>query len=208
MMRSLIRRFASSSLLAPKTQMSSSIPAAPRRNGRYFSTYKYKYNTLIEWLEGDGKSVLATPGYRDPRTQVDRIYSYVPLKYEGVERKQMLESVAIEWIGGALHGLNKTNGKDDAYAIVGGSGTGKTRFLGEMVEQWDRLRALSTDATRANPIGMPSREIPIDTLVFPICFNYKTSLAAYESELIAVLKTERKVKLEVTSLVYSLFVIQ
>ena len=120
----------------------------------------------------------------------------------------MLESVAIEWIGGALHGLNKTNGTNDAYAIVGGSGTGKARFLGEMVEQWDRLRALSTDATRANPIGMPSREIPIDTLVFPICFNYKTSLAAYESELIAVLKTERKVKLEVTSLVYSLFVIQ
>ena len=199
-MRSLIRRFASSSLLAPKTQMSSSIPAAPRGVGRYFSTYKYKYNTLIEWLEGDaGKSVLATPGFRDPRSQVDRIYSYVPLKYEGVERKQMLESVAIEWIGGALHGLNKTNGTNDAYAIVGGSGTGKARFLGEMVEQWDRLRALSTDAARANTIGMPSREIPTDTLVFPICFNHKTVLAVSESRLITFLLTDANIILQVIS---------
>ena len=65
--------------------MSSSKAASPRGVGRYFSTYKYKYNTLIEWLEGDGKSVLATPGYRDPRSQVDRNYSYLPLKYEGMD---------------------------------------------------------------------------------------------------------------------------
>jgi hypothetical protein len=204
MIRNPTLRFALSTMsspLAPKTQ---SFAASVLRIGRHLSTYKF--NSLVEWLEGDGKSVLLSPGFRDPRTRVGHNYNYVPLKYEGVERKKMLETVTREWIGGALHKLNVSNGKLDAYAIVGGSGTGKTRFLGEMVEQWDQLRALSADDARSNPMGTPSREIPLDTLVFPICFNFLTCVTSAERNLILFLLSGKKDDYMVTSTTFpSLF---
>jgi hypothetical protein len=197
-MRPPTLRFAPSSLLAPKTQ--SFAAAALPRIGRHFSTYKY--NTLIEWIEGDiGKSVLASPGFRDPRTQVDRIYTYAPLKYEGVKRKEVLEMVVSKWIGGALHKLNVTNGRIDGYAIVGASGMGKTRFLSEIVEQWDRLRALGVDVKSAEP-GTPSREIPADTMVFPIGFSNSTPVIDSERDIIKFLMNKDKFGHEVPFLAY------
>ena len=62
----------------------------------------------------------------------------------------MLESATVEWIGG---------------------GTGKTRFLGEMIEKWEHWRDLSRETARASPMKH-SREIPRSTSVFPISFNF------------------------------------
>jgi hypothetical protein len=189
--------------------------------GRHFSTYRF--NSLIEWIEDKdgGRSLLATPPpttslhttylhkgfFRDPRSRLNRSFLYERLPYQGEERKEMLETAAIKWIGGALNGLNITNGKLEAYAVVGGSGTGKTRFLGEIVEQWDRLRALSAAKSKADPKKV-SREIPPDTLVFPIDFSYLTTEKSLEVDIINYLleaNTNQKDDYKVASL--SLFIL-
>ena len=187
--------------------------------GRHFSTYRF--NSLIEWIEHEdgGKSLLATTTpplttppkttylhkglFRDPRSRLESSFRYMHLPYQGDERKEMLETAAIKWIGGAFNGLNHKHGKIEAYAIVGGSGTGKTRFLGEIVEQWDRLRALST-ATSETDLTKASLEIPPDTLVFPIGFNYLTPVDRIEVDIIERLlapKLSQEVNYKVTSFV-------
>ena len=169
-------------------------------NGRHLSNYRFK--SLIEWLEDEegGKSLLKTPPlvtpttasrptyhhkghFKDPRSSLDRSFTYIDLKFQGDERKKMLETAAIEWIGGALNGLNTKNGRFEAYVIVGGAGTGKTRFLGEIVKQWDHWRDLSAAKAKAD-LEVPSREIPPDTLVFPIGFNFFSPVKPKEVQLI------------------------
>ncbi len=159
---------------------------------RNFSTYKF--DSLLKWMEDEGKYLLKSPVLKDPRSRWRHVFKYIPLSYQGEERKMMLETATVEWIGGALHGLNTSNGKYDAYAIVGGSGTGKTRFLGEMVENWEHWRDLSREA---NPLGA---EIPPSTLIFPISFNFSTPVSAAESQIVNMLTDTFKIDREVTSI--------
>jgi hypothetical protein len=184
-----------------------------RLNGRHFATYRFEcLLDWIEHNDG-GKSLLATPPsptspppmptlplatplphpmypiyrheglFQDPRSRLNRSFAYTDLKYRGNERKEMLETAAIEWIGGGLKGLNTKGGRFEAYAIVGGRGTGKTRFLGEIVKQWDHWRDLSKAKAKANPTKA-SREIPPDTLVFPIDFSDKSPMSNSELNMI------------------------
>ncbi len=164
---------------------------------RNFSTYKF--DSLVKWIEEEGKSELASPGFKNPRTRWQRCFKYVPLKYQGDERKKMLEIATIEWIGGALHGLNTGNGKYDSYAIVGNSGTGKTRFLGEIIDNWDHWRALSIEAAKADPTK-PSREIPANTLIFPINFSFSTPVTNSELHIFKILKDTYKFDNQVNSI--------
>ncbi len=164
---------------------------------RNFSTYKY--DSLVKWIEEEGKSLLASPGFKNPRTQWRRCFKYVPFKYQGDERKKMLEIATIDWIGGALHGLNTSNGKYDAYVIVGGSGTGKTRFLGEIIENWDHWRDLSIEAAKADPTK-PSREIPANTLIFPINFSFSTPVTNSELHIFKKLKDTHEFDNQVKSI--------
>ncbi len=116
------------------------------------------------------------------------------LSYQGEDRKKMLETATVKWIGGALNGLNTRNGKYEAYAIVGGSGTGKTRFLGEMIDNWDHWRDLSR---KASP---PGAEIPPNTLIFPISFSFSTSVTVAEELIVNLLIDTLKICREVTSI--------
>ncbi len=191
----VMSQFTSSRHLGPNSA-ALSVLTSPLIRRRFSTTYKY--NSLMEWLESDGKSVIGTPGYRNPRIQYNRCFKYTPLKYQGDERKKMIETTVIEWIGGAIHGLNMMNGKVDAYTIVGGSGTGKTRFLGEIFEQWDRLQALSVKQETVKAIStMPSREIPSNTLVFPISYNSLTTMTDLEVKLIHALSDSSTVDIKV-----------
>ncbi len=156
---------------------------------RNFSTYKF--NSLVKWIEEEGKSLLASPGFKDPRSRWRHCFHYIPLSYQGEERKKMLETAAIKWIGGALHGLNIKNGKIEAYAIVGGGGTGKTRFLGEMADRWEHWRDLSRET---------NREIPPSTLIFPISFNFLTPVSGAEWQIVNKLTDTFKFDREVTSI--------
>jgi hypothetical protein len=160
-------------------------------SSRNFSTYKF--DSLVKWIEDEGKSLLNSPGLKDPRSRWRHCFKYLPLSYQGKNRKKMLETATVRWIGGALHGLNTRNGKYEAYAIVGGSGTGKTRFLGEMIDNWEHWRALS------RKISPPGAEIPPSTLVFPISFNSSTSVTPGEEQIVDILIDTYKISREVTS---------
>ncbi len=104
--------------------------------------------------------------------------------------------------------MNIANGKFEAYAIVGGPGTSKTRFLGEIVEQWDRLRALSADDTRGKR-GAPSRAIPPDTLAFPIGFNFETPVTDVDRGVIDLfLRGKGRLNYEVDFLAHFLYTFQ
>lgn len=143
--------------------------------------------------------MLASPGFKDPRTRWRRCLPYNPLRYEGQSRVEMMETVACRWIGGALHDINMRNGTIEGYAIVGGSGTGKTRFLGEIFERWDHLRALSIEATKTNP-AQPV-EIPSNTLLIPLTFHSKCTVTASERDMIRALMDDFKMNLKVFCLV-------